>query len=136
MTDLFVGTWELNPGKSEFDPNHRPAAATLIFELDAEGRYLMKAQGRKENGQTVTERPQQFTPDGQGHPLPEMPGLTVMTRWLDANSMQTEARREDGSVVGGGTYVVSADGQSLTVTNFGWDSQLRQFQQKTVWDRL
>ena len=38
-------------------------------------------------------------------------------------------------IFGGGTYVVSADGKSLTATNFGWDSQLRQFEQRTVWDR-
>ena len=25
--------------------------------------------------------------------------------------------------------------ESLIVTNFGFDTQLRQFQQKTVWDR-
>jgi hypothetical protein len=49
--------------------------------------------------------------------------------------MTGEATREDGSVVVGSTTVVSADGKSKTVTNFGYDSQLRQFKQKTVWDR-
>jgi hypothetical protein len=31
--------------------------------------------------------------------------------------------------------VVAADGQSKTVSNFGHDSQLRQFRMTTVWDR-
>jgi hypothetical protein len=32
--------------------------------------------------------------------------------------------------------VVSPDGAWLTATNFGYDTQLRQFQQRTVWDRV
>jgi hypothetical protein len=31
--------------------------------------------------------------------------------------------------------VVSADGKTLKATNFGYDTQLRQFEQRTVWDR-
>jgi hypothetical protein len=32
-------------------------------------------------------------------------------------------------------YVVSEDGRSLTATTSGWDTQLREFKQTTVWDR-
>lgn len=46
-----------------------------------------------------------------------------------------EIRHETPVVGGGGTYVVSADGKSLTATTFGRDSQQRQFKQLTVWDR-
>jgi hypothetical protein len=38
-------------------------------------------------------------------------------------------------VVGGGSYVVSADGKTLTAATFGYDTQLRQFSQQTVRDR-
>ena len=31
--------------------------------------------------------------------------------------------------------MVSDDSKTLTATNFGWDAQLRQFKQRTVWDR-
>ena len=31
----FVGTWKLNPDRSEFDPNHRPSQATMTLELEA-----------------------------------------------------------------------------------------------------
>ncbi len=37
MHDPFIGTWKLNPGKSQFDPNHRPSEATMRWELDADG---------------------------------------------------------------------------------------------------
>ena len=108
----------------------------MIFELNSEGHYLKKARGVKENGEKVEERPARFIPDGQEHPIPGMPNLKALATRPDSNTIHGEARREDGSVVGGGTYMVSADGTTLTVTNFGWDSQLRQFQQKTVWDRV
>jgi len=135
MQDQFVGTWKLSVAKSVFDANHRPTAATMVFELDGQGHYLLKAEGRNAKGEVVAERPTRFILDGKEHPVPDFPGLSTVATRPDANTIKVEARREDGSVAGGGTYVVSADGKSLTATNFGWDSQLRQFEQRTVWDR-
>ena len=135
MTDRFVGTWKLNVARSEFDQNHRPTAGTMVVTVDAQGEYLMLAHGLNAKGEPVAERPNRLIPDGQPHPIPDFPGLSVVTTRPDANTMHTEARREDGSVVGGGTVVVSPDGAWLTATNFGYDTQLRQFQQRTVWDR-
>ena len=135
MQDPFVGTWKLNVEKSEFDVNHRPKAGTMVVERDAEGYYLQKAEGISEKGEKVAERPLRFIPDGKEHPIPELPGLKYVASMPEPNTMTSEARREDGSIVGGMTTVVSADGASKTVTNFGYDMQLRQFKQKTVWDR-
>ena len=135
MQDPLIGTWKLNPARSDFDPNHRPSAATMILELTPEGHYSLIAEGVNEKGEKCSERPAKFIPDGKEHPVPEFPGLISIVTRPHANTLSAEVRREDGSVVGGGTYVVSADGNSLTATNFGYDTQLRQFQQKTVWDR-
>ena len=134
-TDPFVGRWKLNPEKSSFDANHRPRAATMVFDLSDEGHYVMQAEGLNQKGEKVAERPQLFIPDGRAHPIPDFPGLSAVSTRPDPYTLTGEARREDGSVVGGGTMVVSADGTSLTATNFGYDSQLRQFKQQTVWDR-
>ena len=135
MEDPFVGTWILNVEKSEFDANHRPRAGTVFVELDAEGFYLQKAEGINEKGEKCAERPQRFIPDGKEHSIPDFPGLKYVVTRPEANTMAGEARREDGSLAGGSTTVVSKDGRSKTVTNFGYDSQLRQFKQCTVWDR-
>ena len=51
------------------------------------------------------------------------------------NTIRAEAGREDGSLVGEGTYVVADDGQTMTAVGKGIDSQLRPFTQQTVWDR-
>jgi hypothetical protein len=135
MTDPFVGTWKLNPARCEFDPHHRPTSGTLVFERDPEGRYVMKAEGTDANGKKVTERPQSFIPDGEPRPLPDFPGLRAQATRLSPHELHAEVKREDGSIVGEGTYVVSADGMSLTATSAGFDTQLRRFETRTVWDR-
>jgi len=133
--DPFVGTWKLNPAKSQFDPNHRPLEATMTFELEPDGSYLMQAEGTKEGGPKVKENPQRFFVDGQPRPLPEMPALSGVATKPNANTIRGEARRQDGSIVGSATYAVSTDGRSLTATTSGIDAQLRPFTQMTVWDR-
>jgi hypothetical protein len=107
----------------------------MVFELTPEGHYALTAEGVTEKGEKCKERPTMLIADGKEHPVPDFPGLISIVTRPDLNTVAAEVRREDGSVVGGGTYVVSPDGDLLTATNFGYDSQLRQFQQKTVWDR-
>jgi hypothetical protein len=107
----------------------------MVVELDAGGCYMQRAEGISEQGEKVAERPMRLVPDGQEHPIPDFPGLRYVASKPEPNTMTTEARREDGTVVGGGTTVVAPDGMSKTVTNFGYDTQLRQFKQKTVWDK-
>jgi len=135
MQDPFVGTWVLNPSRSEFDVNHRPQAATLVIECDSQGRYTITAEGISEKRQKVTERPQTVVPDGQPRPVPDFPGLSTISTRPDPQTVHTDVRREDGSVAGQATFVVSIDGRSLTSINSGFDSQLRQFKQQTIWDR-
>src|SRR5947208_3161065 len=65
MEDPFVGTWRLNTGNSQFDPDHRPQGGAMVIELDPDGRYLMKAEGVNEKGEKVAERPQTLNPDGK-----------------------------------------------------------------------
>jgi hypothetical protein len=133
--DPFVGAWKLNLERSTFDANHNPQSGTMRFEAEDEDRILMTAEGISEKGERFSERPVQFTPDGRDHPVPGFPGLVVKTTLPSPGTIQTECRRQDGSIVGQGTYAVSADGRSLIAKTSGWDSQLRQFEVTTVWDR-
>ncbi len=136
MQDLFIGTWTLATDQSKFDPNHRPRQATLAFTLDADGHYLMTAVGINANGDSVVERPTRFVIDGARYPIPDLPGLAFVATRPNPLTIHGEARREDGDIVGGATYVVSEDGRTLIATNFGFDSQLRRFAQKTVWMKI
>ena len=136
MMDPFIGTWKLNPANSAFDPNHQPTEGKMRWELEADGSYSMTAEGANAKGEKVVERPQRMVPDGRGYPIAGFPGLSTVTTRIDSNALRVEARREDGSIAGEGTYAVAADGQSMTATTAGFDTQLRRFETRTVWDRL
>ena len=135
MRDPFVGAWKLQPERSNFDPNHRPSAGTMRWELRDDGTYLMSAEGVNEKGETISERPQTLVPDGRPYPVPDFAGLVAVTTRLSPNTIRAEARRSDGTIAGEGTYEVSADGRSLTATTAGFDTELRRFETQTVWAR-
>ena len=70
-----------------------------------------------------------------------MPGVsreeidTSITTRPNPHTIRAEAKRADGSLAGEGTYVVAADGATMIASTKGFDSQLRPFTMKTVWDR-
>ena len=134
MHDPFIGTWTLNPAKSQFDVNHRPSEATMRWELDADGAYVMNAEGTNDKGERVVERPQRLVPDGQPYSVPDFPGLRAITSRPQTNAIRAEVRREDGTIAGEGTYVIADDGRSMSATTAGFDTQLRRFEMRTVWD--
>jgi hypothetical protein len=135
MHDPFIGTWTLNPGQSQFDPNHRPGEATMRWELEADGGYLMLAEGIDAKGQRRSEKPQKLFPDGKPYDIESQPGLSCVTSRSGRNGIRAEVKREDGSIAGEGNYVVADDGKTMTATTSGFDSQLRRFEMTTVWDR-
>jgi hypothetical protein len=135
MSDPFVGTWTLNPMRSAFDANHKPAQATMTWELEADGTYLLRAASVDTSGKRCEEKPQRFRPDGTAYPVDGFPGLTSVTTRPNPNTIRAEAKREDGSLAGEGIYAVADDGHTLTAMTKGFDSQLRPFTQQTVWDR-
>ena len=135
MNDPFVGTWTLNPTRSVFDPNHKPRQGTMTWELDADGTYVLLAAGVDAKGQRCEEQAQRLRPDGVAYPVDGLPGLASVTTRPNGNTIRAEAKREDGSIAGEGTYAVAEDGQTMTATTKGFDSQLRPFTQSTVWDR-
>jgi hypothetical protein len=135
MHDPFLGQWSLNPARSELTPHHRPTEATMTWQIDADGGYLMLAEGTNDKGQHVKEKPQKLFPDGKSYPVESLPGLSATTTRPDANTIRGEVRREDGSLVGEGTYVVADDGKTMTASTSGFDTQLRPFTMRTVWER-
>ena len=130
--DVFSGTWQLNPGDSNFDPTHRPTAATLRFEA-IDGGYLMFAEGVCD-GKAVKERPQRLILDGAARPVPDAPGITATALLDDGRTIRVEARNGD-EIVGSGSYAVSPDGTQLIATMSGTDAQLRPFQTVVAWTR-
>jgi hypothetical protein len=136
MHDPFVGTWKLDASRSEFDPNHRPAEATMRWQLQDDDAYLLLAEGVNQKGEPVAEKPQLLRPDGLPYPVDGSPGLTVLTKRTNQHTLRAEVRREDGSIAGEGTYIVSGDGRQMTAITSGFDSQLRPFEMRTAWELI
>jgi hypothetical protein len=74
--------------------------------------------------------------DGREHPSGN--GYVLMARWLGSHVLETIAKK-DGQIVGRGTYEISADGKTLTVSAkdasanaHGWQTD---FEQVIVLDR-
>ena len=108
----------------------------MVFELESEGHYVMRAEGVNGEGQKIAEKPQHFIIDGQERPLPEFPQLIVVATRPEANTLHAKVTRPDGSTVGESLMVVSPDGRALSATSSGVDAQLRTFKQSTIWERL
>jgi hypothetical protein len=107
----------------------------MTWELEADGAYLLRAAGLNAKGKHCEEKPQRVRPDGVEYPVDGLPGLTSVTTRPNRTTIRADAKREDGSLAGESTYVVADDGQTLTATTKGFDSQLRPFTMQTVWDR-
>jgi len=107
----------------------------MTWELEADGTYLLLAAGIDAKGARCEEKPQRLRPDGVAYPVDGFPGLTSVTARLSPNTIRAEAKREDGSLAGEGTYAVAGDGRTMTATTRGFDSQLRPFTMQTVWNR-
>ena len=123
--DLFEGTWKAKIEESRWDPAYTPEQACLRFEATDEG-YLLVAYGIKD-GQAVAERPTPIIPDGRrrpvldlnGRPIPGVPpGAVAFGTRPDPHTIEAGAE-VDEQVLGKGTYRVSDDGRTLTVTTEG-----------------
>ena len=123
--DLFEGTWSANAEKSQWDPNYTPEQACLRFESTPDG-YLMVAYGVKD-GKAVAERPTTIRPDGVRRPVVDLnrrpipgvpPGAVSIGNRPDRYTIEGHVEA-DGKRLGGGTYRVSEDGRTLTVTTDG-----------------
>ena len=131
--DPFAGTWNLNPGRSQFRSRHRPTSGTMFWEPTPEG-YLMRAEGTTYDGKAVQERLQAFNLDEKEHPVPGAPGLVAIAHHPDANTIHVQAKNAE-QVVGEGSYIVSADGTMLIAAVSGTDAQQKPFLTVAVWDR-
>jgi hypothetical protein len=132
LKDPFTGNWILNREKSNFDVNHAPRIATMVWERTTDG-YRMRAEGENEDGQTVVDQTA-FILDCQEHPLAHAPDYTAFSEQIDSHTLRSIGLK-DGKVVGEGLYAVSEDGLTLTATVRGVDAQNRPFQTLIVWDR-
>jgi hypothetical protein len=107
----FVGTWTANLSKSRRHPNNQFQSATLQFAVTGDAVTIVDVvvddAGREERGKNI------ILADGNEHPQGN--GYVLTARWRDPQAFETTATK-DGQIVGWGTYEVSADGKTLTIS--------------------
>ncbi len=108
-----AGTWTANLAKSARHPLHPFQRATLQFVVIGETVTITNTgvdpSGREERGEHTIQA------DGREHLMPGGGGYAVTARWLGSHTLETVATR-NGRIVGQGTYEVSPDGHTLTVS--------------------
>ena len=92
----YVGTWKLNPAKSNF------GETTVTYEQMAGGQMKLTADGQSYTFQT----------DGKDYPTPW--GNTAGWKALDASTWEV-TNKANAKVVGTATLKLAADGKTLTV---------------------
>lgn len=109
----FVAKWTANLSKSRRHPGNQFQSATLKFAVDGDKvtitDIVVDASGREERGQHT------ILVDGNEHASEERGGYALIARWRNSHVLETMAKK-DSQIVGWGTYEVSNDCQTLTIS--------------------
>lgn len=115
----FVGTWKLNPARSEF------TGTTITLEPGGAGEMKATAEG-----QTYT-----FKMDGKDYPTPF--GMTAAWTQVDPATWKTVYKMpNNGPVAATDTLTLSADGATLTSTSRGTMPNGESFENVVVYQRV
>ena len=133
QTDPLPGGWQLNLAKSRFSPGPPLKSGSLYIHGDGQNRrdsiVTIDAQGNPAAGV--------FTHiyDGQPHPVTGLPAVdaAAYTRG-DANILNYRYMKA-GSVVATGTFTVSQDGKTLTISATGTNANGQSVNNIGVYDK-
>lgn len=109
---MFAGTWKADLARSQRHPANQFRSATIGFEVDGDdlrmSDVLVDEAGREEHHVNT------IRADGRERPAELRRGYSVRASWRDPYTLETVGLK-DGQVIGGATYAVSPDGETLTV---------------------
>jgi len=119
----FAGEWTANVSKSIRHPASPFRSARLQVEVVGDmvtiSDVVVDDAGRESRGKNA------IRADGNEHPSERSNGYAMTATWRGSYVLETVAKK-DGQIVGRGTYEVSVDGRTLTVSSD---------QQRIVFDR-
>ena len=109
----FAGTWTANLAKSEQHPANPFQGATLEFTVVGNtvtiAQVFVDPSGHEVGGRMTIQA------DGSEHPSEYGNGHALRARWIGSNILEA-VDLKDGEILGRGTYEVSSDGKTLTVS--------------------
>jgi hypothetical protein len=132
-SDLFTGTWELDPSRCRYEEGAPPRAARYVIAREPFG-YVFRATWQTEEGQ---EEEVAFcgVPDGTRRPLVppgEVDALSLVR--VDERRMDSTAYAK-GEVVSHAARVLSEDGRMMTVVQTGGRPPGKKFRNVSVYRR-
>ncbi len=116
----FLGAWELDPAQSQYELGAPPQRGRyqLLQENPNEPRVTVVMDWTDAAGKDF-HMIYYMTPDGADHPYADSPAVdAVQTILVDARTLETISKK-DGSVVARGRRELSADGNTMRVTQSG-----------------
>jgi hypothetical protein len=123
---LFVGAWKADLARSQRHPANQFQSATIMFEVDGQdvcmSDVFVDETGREEQHVNT------IRADGRERAAEPRRGYSVRASWRDPLTLEAVGVK-DGQVIGGATYAVSSDGETLTVVA---DQQLIVLQRVSV----
>jgi hypothetical protein len=109
---LFTGAWTADLVRSQRHPANQFQSATIVFDLDGHdlrmSDVVVDESGREERHVNT------IRIDGRERAAEPRRGYNVRASWRDPLTLEAVGLK-DGQVIGGATYAVSPDGETLTV---------------------
>jgi hypothetical protein len=130
----FVGTWKLNVDRSKFEPGPGMLFATVVIESSGKG---LKTTASNADGKGVASDLTFDSPlDGTPSPVTGSPVMDMISlQRLDDHTIAATATKEGKSVYSD-RRVVSADGQTLTITRDGATPDGKKYRSTIILERI
>ena len=113
LENVLAGTWIANLAKSVQHPANPFQSATLEFTVAGDAvtiaQVFVDAAGQQVGGRMT------IRADGREHPSEYGNGHALIARWIGSHILEA-VDVKDGQILGRGTYEVSGDGKTLTVS--------------------
>jgi len=127
-----VGTWVLNPDKSQFSPGPAPASAHRVYQRTATGiRYTSTVVGA--DGKTTTEE-WSGSENGSDFPVTGSPDIDALSIRISGRQAQYVAKH-GGRITMGGNRSMSSNGKTMTITVSGRNAQDQVVKQVLVFEK-
>jgi len=115
-SDLFLGTWRLNPSASTYQSGDVPASMTIIMETTPQGIHY-RSQTELRDHRTTTAQYTAAYGGQQALVIGDAGFLTpVKLARIDAHTVAASYVRGGSQVVAESRRVLSADGKKMTIT--------------------
>jgi hypothetical protein len=131
----FIGTWNLNPGKSKFAPGTELKEMTVSFA--AVGNEMKRTvSGIDPDGQQINQS-STIAWDGNAHKIeaPNAPPIMVAVKKVGDHTLDVTVKQPDGKLLDTVKAIVSKDGKSMTVTEKGQDPKGRKLDNTEVFEK-